>query len=111
MKFTSPTAKLLGRAAGEKLREQFVAEAKAHLEQNAQDAALPTAQALFIFFLLAFYRGHDREASRYRYAACRMLKQLDLEPKFQSLGVDGIANVDERRLVSKALWGLFHAER
>ena len=86
-------------------------EAKAHLEQEAQQGSLPTAQALFIFFLLAFYRGHDRESSKYRRAACEMLKLLDLEPRFQSLGMDGIASVDERRLVSKALWGLFHAER
>ncbi|KAF2104308.1 putative C6 transcription factor [Rhizodiscina lignyota] len=107
---TSPIAKALSHAEGEGLWERFADESKRHMELDLRNLTLPAAQALFISFLIAAYRGNDRDAAMYRYACCAMVRRLNLEKKFEMLKAESPTELKEKRIISRAAWGLFHAE-
>ena len=81
------------------------------MELEGVKASLPTVQALEMMFTKAAYIGTDRAGMLYRSAAWEMLKQLDLEKKFELLQDSTPSVLREKRAISKTVWGVFNFER
>ncbi|PHH93301.1 hypothetical protein CDD83_8000 [Cordyceps sp. RAO-2017] len=107
--FTSRAAKAYGRVSGEDLGAAFLNEAKKLWSLEGDRASLPAVQALAIMFTVSAYRGTDRQGLVYRYAAYRMLRQLDLPGAMGQADArnESTEKTRERAILSKALWGLF----
>jgi hypothetical protein len=101
--------KLVNQAMKTDLGAQFMAEAKRHLDAEAGKVALPTAQGLYVMFLVCFQTGTSRAGTMYRLAALDLLAKLQLEKLLKpEEGKPGEA--DYRRALSKASWSLFNVE-
>ncbi|KAK5991212.1 Notoamide biosynthesis transcriptional activator notL'-like protein [Cladobotryum mycophilum] len=104
--FTSSQAKMFGSIGGKDLGRQFLDEAKKLLDREMGLASLPTAQGLALLFTLSAYSGSDRVGMMYRYASYEMLHRLKLERTFRNLKRNPSTS-RQRRIISKAVWGLF----
>ena len=91
--------------------ERFVQESKKLLDIECGRATLCTALALSLMFSTITFQGRDRAGNMFRYMMVEMLKRLDLEKRFSRLRDDNPKEAREKRVISKALWGLFIFER
>jgi hypothetical protein len=60
--------------------------------------------------MTSVFEGSDRIDMMYRLMSSDMLKVLNLEAKFAAIEDDPLQN-DEKRAISKALWGHFIFEK
>ncbi|KAF4454241.1 hypothetical protein F53441_3241 [Fusarium austroafricanum] len=103
-------AKQFGVMTGQNLTERFLAEAKAHLDREQDQASVPTVQALLLMYLTMTVMGRDRDAQVYRLTAYEKLEQLHLEERYQSAKNNVPPRTHEMLLISKTLWGIFLLE-
>lgn len=89
---------------------RFSDEARRLLSLERGRSSLPTAQGLALLFAGFIYNGTDRANMMYRYTSREMLKELNLEARFAIIENDPLKN-DEKRAISKALWGFFIYEK
>ncbi|KAK7418274.1 hypothetical protein QQX98_004059 [Neonectria punicea] len=92
------------------LSQRFLQEAKMFLDREKGRASIPTVQGLIFMYLATALGGSDRAARVYRFTAYTMLRRLRLEERFHDLKTREPSNVQERRVISSALWGLFTIE-
>ncbi|KAM4057836.1 C6 transcription factor [Hirsutella rhossiliensis] len=100
-------ARLFGAMTRQDMTERFLYEAKSLLYCEQGRASIPTAQALMLMFLTTTCLGRDRAGRIYRHHAIDMIQRLKIEAKYTALLEDSHDDPRERRLLAKALWGLF----
>ncbi|KAK4652700.1 hypothetical protein QC762_500930 [Podospora pseudocomata] len=93
------------------LVELFLSQAKSILEREHGRPSLPTVLALYLLYLISALLGRDRAGLHFRRTSLDMLEYLDLESRIKYLRDDVPDQALERRVLSKALWGIFVAER
>lgn len=93
------------------LVELFLSQAKSILEREHGRPSLPTVLALYLLYLISTLLGRDRAGLHFRRTSLDMLEYLDLESRIKHLRDDVPDQALERRVLSKALWGIFVAER
>jgi hypothetical protein len=89
----------------------FFKEAKMHLERESGRTSLTSIFALCILFSASACEGKDRAGMIYRVMAYEMLTRMKLDKRFTKLSVDVEHDQVERRILSRAAWGLFCFER
>jgi hypothetical protein len=96
--------------SGEDLTTRFANEAKRLLALERGRSSLPTAQGLILLFMTTVFDGSDRVGMMYRLMSNEMLKQLNLEAKLAAIESNPLKK-DEKRALSRALWGHFTFEK
>lgn len=91
--------------------ELFVQESKKLLDIEVGRATLPTVLALYLMYATLTFQGKDRAGNMFRYMTVDLLRRLNLERRFSKLRETAANEAQERRVISKALWGLFVFER
>jgi hypothetical protein len=110
--FTCAKIRVFGLLTGQTMVETFFNEARALLDSEGARPSLPTAQSLYILYRVCVCLAKDRAGLMYRSMAIEILKRLNLEDRFDSLtDTSSMAEAQERRAISKAVWGHFCFER
>ncbi|KAH7176443.1 hypothetical protein EDB81DRAFT_706866 [Dactylonectria macrodidyma] len=104
--YTSKWVKRMDALDGRDLRAEFFAEAERLFELENSRASLPTVQGLAIMFLISTHTAMDRSGVMFRFAAYEMLDRMQLNKVFDKIKEDPTKST-QRRVISKALWGLF----
>lgn len=110
LQYTSARAKAFAAISGEDLTTRFANEAKRLLALERGRNTLPTAQGLILLFMTTVFDGCDRVGMMYRLMSNEMLKQLGLEARIAAVERDPL-RMDDRRALSRALWGHFIFEK
>lgn len=110
LQYTSVRAKALTAVSGEALITRFANEAKRLLALEHGRSSLATAQGLLLLFMTTVFDGSDRVGMMYRLMSNEMFRQLNLEAKLAVIDGDPLS-MDDRRALSKALWGQFIFEK
>jgi hypothetical protein len=100
----------MGCITGQDIGERFLQESKKLLDNEIGRPTIPTLIALYYMFITVAFQGKDRAALMYRYMAIPIFKQLNMSKRFYQLKDDMGDKTREKRLVSRAFWGLFHLE-
>jgi hypothetical protein len=108
--YTSTRAKYFSAISGDDLTIRFANEAKRLLALERGRSSLATVQGLLLLFMTTVLDGCDRVGMMYRLMSTEMLKQLNLEAELAAIEGD-VHRVDEKRALSRALWGHFIFER
>lgn len=107
---TVKRAKLFGSITKQDISARFIESCKEMLANQHGQPSIPTIQSLMLMYLTISNSGRDRVARMYRFAAIRMLKRLNFEKRYHTLTDDTHQEIQEKRLISRFLWGVFLVE-
>jgi len=106
----SLNARIMGHLTRENMCEKFLLKSVSLLEREANRISIPTALALYLMFTAYKYIGKDSDGIVFHGMSLRYLKQLNLVERFATLNPNDPTEERERRVISKALWGIWTAE-
>ena len=102
---------MMGYLTEQNISERFLEESKKLFDLENGRASLTTALALYLMFSATAFLGKDRAGGIYRTMTFETLRRLKLDQKFPKLNPENPTEERERRVISKALWGIWAAER